>query len=118
MLDFDAAGAAKDEAADAKSNGDYNLAVEKLSIAMTLGPVSAMTLASRAECLLKLRRPTAAVSDCTAAIALNPDSAKALRCRGKAFRFLGKWEESRSDLAAAQVRTHTCDCLADCIHTM
>lgn len=77
--DFDAAGAAKEKASEAKGSGDYQSAVQSFTEAMTLGSVSALTLANRAECLLKLRRPLAAVSDCTAAIALNPDSAKALR---------------------------------------
>ena len=57
---------------------------------MTLGQVSALTLANRAECLLKLFRPCAAIADSTAALALNPDSAKALRCRGKCYRYLGR----------------------------
>lgn len=100
--DFDGAAAAKDTASDAKANGNYELAVSKFTEAMTLGSVSALTLSNRAECLLKLKKPCAAIADCTAALALNPDSAKALRCRGKAHRFLGKWEAAQLDLAAAQ----------------
>ena len=69
---------------------------------MTLGQVSAITLANRAECLLKLKKPCAAISDCTAALSLNPDSAKALKCRGKCYRYLGKWEEANLDISAAQ----------------
>ena len=69
---------------------------------MTLGQVSALTLANRAECLLKLKKPCAAISDCTAALSLNPDSAKALKCRGKCYRYLGKWEEANLDISAAQ----------------
>ncbi len=46
---------------------------------MELGGASALTLANRAECLLLLRRPLAAISDCNEALKLNPDSAKALR---------------------------------------
>ena len=38
-----------------------------------------MTLANRADLLLKARRPLAALSDCDEALKINPDSAKALR---------------------------------------
>lgn len=79
ISDFEAAGTAKEQANEAKGSGNYELAVQKFTEAMKLGQVSALTLANRAECLLKLRRPLAAVSDCSAAIVLNPDSAKALR---------------------------------------
>ena len=103
LLDYETSGAAKEQANEAKANGDYDLAVKKYTEAMTTGPVSALTLANRGECLLKLRKPCAAISDCNAAISLNPDSAKALRCRGKAHRFIGKWEEALSDLSSAQV---------------
>ena len=46
---------------------------------MNLGSVSALTLANRAECLLKVKRPVAAEADANEALKLNPDSAKALR---------------------------------------
>ena len=70
---------ANKQAKEANGKGDYQLAVQKFTEAMKAGPVLALTLANRAECLLKLKRPLAAVSDCSAAIALNPDSAKAFR---------------------------------------
>ena len=38
-----------------------------------------MTLANRANSLLKARRPLAALSDCDEALKINPDSAKTLR---------------------------------------
>lgn len=100
--DWEGAAQAKEKANEAKANGDYDGAISFFTEAMKLGQVSALTLANRAECLLKLRKPRASISDCTAAIALNPDSAKALRCRGKALRFLGRWEESNINLSAAQ----------------
>ena len=77
--DYDAAASAKEIASDAKSNGDYELAISKYTEALTVGQVSALTIANRAECLLKLKKPRASISDCDAALALNPDSAKALR---------------------------------------
>jgi len=100
--DHDGAALAKEAATDAKSNGDYDKAVQKYTEAMTLGSVSAITLANRADCLLKLKKPCAAINDCAAALKLNPDSAKALRCRGKCYRFIGEWELALKDLAAAQ----------------
>jgi suppressor of tumorigenicity protein 13 len=69
----------KEKANEAKSNGHYDEAISHFSKAMEVGQVSAQLLANRAECLLKLKKPCAAISDCTAAIQLNPDSAKALR---------------------------------------
>ena len=86
--DHDGAAMAKEAAAEAKSNGDYDKAVQKYSEAMTLGSVSAITLANRADCLLKSKKPCAAINDCTAALNINPDSAKALRCRGYLLSFI------------------------------
>ena len=78
-LDWEASAAAKEKASEAKSNGDYDTAVTEFSNALSLGQISALTLANRAECLLKLRKPNASISDCNAALVINPDSAKALR---------------------------------------
>merc|ERR1719384_3091154 len=61
-----------------------------------------MMYAKRAELLLKLKRPNACISDCNAAINVNPDSGKAYRARGKAHRKLGHWEEAHKDLSTAQ----------------
>ena len=63
---------------------------------------SALTYAKRAECFLKLKKPMAAIKDADAALALNPDSAKALKARGLAHRMLGAWEAAAKDLGAAQ----------------
>jgi suppressor of tumorigenicity protein 13 len=40
--------------------------------------------------------------DCDLALMENPDSAKALRTRGKARKALAKWEDGLHDLSAAQ----------------
>lgn len=61
-----------------------------------------MGLANRAAALLKAKRPLAALSDCDAALQINPDSAKALRCRGTVLSQLGRFEEGLKSLAAAQ----------------
>ena len=58
--------------------------------------------AKRAECFVKLKKPNAAIQDALAALALNPDSAKALKASGLAHRMLGEWEAAARDLGAAQ----------------
>lgn len=100
--DWDGAAEQKDRATAAKSAGDFAAAVDHFTRALELGSVSAIALANRAECLIQCKRPLAAISDCSAALAINPDSAKALRFRGMANRRLGRWEQAHLDFAAAQ----------------
>jgi suppressor of tumorigenicity protein 13 len=98
--DWEGAGSHKEKAADLKEGGDLVGAVAAFTDALLCQP-SALTFASRAECLLKLKRPTAAVADCNAALRINPDSAKALKTKGKALRHLGEWADSFAALAKA-----------------
>ena len=100
--DWETAQTEKDKATEAKANGNYEQAITHYTNAMTSGPVSAMVLANRADCLLKSKRPKAALADCNEALKINPDSAKAIRCRGTVERHLGMWEQSNKDLSAAQ----------------
>lgn len=100
--DFEKAGDLKQEAAELFSNGDYEAALEKYTAAVLAAPPSALLYANRANALLKLGRPLAAQRDCDCALAENPDSAKALRIRGKARKELGQWEAALKDLAASQ----------------
>ena len=46
-------------------------------------------------------RPNAAIADCNAALAINPDSAKAMKIRGAAWAMLGEWVSSAADLRTA-----------------
>lgn len=89
--------AAKMEASELVSSGDYEKALDKWSSVISMKP-SPLTLAKRADVLLKLRRPNAAIADCDAALKMNPDSAKSLKTRGKAYRLLGNWEKASADL--------------------
>jgi len=87
----------KQEASDAIENGKLDVALEKLTEAICLGAPSALIYCRRADILMKLDRPRAVVNDCTAALGINPDSGKAYKLRGKAFKKLEKWEEAHID---------------------
>jgi suppressor of tumorigenicity protein 13 len=100
--DFDKAGDLKQEAADLSSSGNWEGALEKYTAAVLAAPPSALLYANRANTLLKLGRPRAAERDCNEALKENPDSAKALRIRGKARKALGNWEDALHDLSASQ----------------
>lgn len=100
--DFDAATNYKMEATDLKNDGNYAAALEKYTLAVQASPPSALLLANRADCLFRLKKFTAAVKDCDAALENNPDSAKALRIRGKSQKELGDYEKARADLSASQ----------------
>lgn len=87
----------KQQANDALEDGKLELALEKFSEAVGMGAVNAMLMAKRGQLLLKMDRPRAAVNDCTAALAINPDSAKAFKTRARAYQKLEMWAESHSD---------------------
>jgi suppressor of tumorigenicity protein 13 len=90
--------AAKMEASELASAGEHGKALEKWNTVIAMKP-SPLTLAKRADVLLKMRRPNAAIADCDAALKMNPDSAKSLKTRGKAYRLLGDWEKASADLS-------------------
>ena len=46
---------------------------------------------------MQLDRPRATVNDCSAALTINPDSAKALKIRARAYAKLQMWQEAHSD---------------------
>lgn len=76
-------------------------AISILTQAIKLYPQGAILYATRADILLRMKRPNAAISDCSVAIRINPDSAKPYKVRGKAYRFLGKYAEAYTDLCKA-----------------
>lgn len=84
----------KGEASDALEDGKKDLALEKLTEAFAVGCVSAMMYSKRAQLLLELDRPRAAVRDCCEALKTNPDSAKAFKIRAKAYLKLERWEDA------------------------
>lgn len=89
------------KAQEAFSNGDFDTALTHFTAAIEANPGSAMLHAKRANVLLKLKRPVAAIADCDKAISINPDSAQGYKFRGRANRLLGKWVEAKTDLATA-----------------
>lgn len=89
----------KMEASELASTGDLAAALQKWNAVIAMKP-SPLALAKRADVLLKLKKPNAAVHDCEAALKMNPDSAKSLKTRGKAYRLLGEWEKASKDLSA------------------
>ena len=91
--DMDKVGELKGEAAEAASNGDHAKAVAAFTKVIKLAP-SPLVYAKRADSYLKMKKPNAAIRDCDKALALNPDSAKALRVRGSAYRYLGEYEKA------------------------
>jgi suppressor of tumorigenicity protein 13 len=102
--DMDKAQEKKQEASEACEAGNWQKAVECYTEAVLASPTnpSALLYANRATVLLKLDRPLAAERDCNLALTINPDSAKAFRVRGKAYKALEKWELALKDLSAAQ----------------
>lgn len=93
--------ACKQQAADAEEDGKLEVALEKLGEAISIGCASALMYSRRAGLLLKLDRPRAAINDCTAALAVNPDSAKACKIRAKAYKKLSMFEEAHADFQTA-----------------
>lgn len=87
----------KQQGSDALEDGKLDVALEKLTEAIVVGCASGLLYSRRAQLLLKLDRPRACVNDCTAALAINPDSAKAFKMRARAYSKLHMWEEAHSD---------------------
>lgn len=83
----------KQKAADAKSNGNLEEALESYNQAVLAAPPSALLYANRSIVLEKLGHYKAAEADCKLALEQNPDSAKALKTRGKLrYMHLDDWE--------------------------
>ena len=99
--DFEKASSEREAAQAAFSDGDAEKALAHYTAAIEANGSAAALFAKRAQVLLKLARPVAAIRDCDRAIALNADSAAAYKFRGRAHRLLGHWVEAHTDLAQA-----------------
>jgi len=89
--------ALKQEGVELLEDEKFEEALGKFSDAIAVGCASALLYSRRAAVLVKLGRPNAVINDCTAALAVNPDSAKAFKMRARANVKLEKWEEAHKD---------------------
>ena len=94
--DMDKAGELKMAASEHLSTGEYAKAIEAFTGALKLTP-SPLVYAKRADAFLKMKKPNAAIRDANKALEMNPDSAKGLKIRGSAYRYLGESDADRSD---------------------
>ncbi|CAN8270244.1 unnamed protein product [Cochlearia groenlandica] len=97
----DAAQLEKSKAMEAMFEGKFGEAIDHLTKAIMLNPISAILYASRATVFLKSKKPNAAIHDANEALQFNPDSAKGYKARGMARAMLGQWEEAAADLHVA-----------------
>ena len=100
--DYDKAMTCKEKASDLKAQGKWEQALEYYTAAVLAAPPSALLYANRADCLRHLQQYHAAERDCTEALRMNPDSAKAFKIRGMVRKQLGRYTDALSDLSQAQ----------------
>jgi len=93
--------ALKQEGSDALEDGKQEVALEKFTAAIEIGCASALMYSRRAQLLMQMDRPRAAINDCSAALTANPDSAKAFKIRAKGYVKLERLEEAHSDFQTA-----------------
>jgi len=90
---MEAAMEAKSAASAAMGEGNFEEAIKHFTVVLQTMH-SALVLANRATAYLKMKKPRAALADCVAAIAQNPDSAKSYKVAGKALCLMGEFEEA------------------------
>jgi len=90
---MEAAMEAKSAAQAAMGEGNFEEAIKQFSVTLQTMQ-SALVLANRATAYVKMKMPRAALADCEAAIAKNPDSAKSYKVAGKALCLMGKFDEA------------------------
>lgn len=84
-----------------QSEGKLEESVKAWTEAILKNPTCAVLYAKRANVLLRLQKPNAAIRDADKALEFNPDQPLAYKIRGRANRLLGNWEEAAHDLATA-----------------
>jgi len=89
--------ALKQEGVELLEDGKVEEALAKFSDAIKIGCASALLYSRRAGVLNQLGRTKAVINDCTAALAVNPDSAKAYKMRARANVKLELWEQANLD---------------------
>lgn len=81
--------------------GELVKAIEQYSLAIEAHDQEASYFGNRAACYLSLKKYNKCIQDCNLTLALDPKFVKALKRRGKAHFFLGKWAASLSDFKEA-----------------
>lgn len=99
--DYEAAAGYKSQAREHEGKGEWEKAIEFYTKSLESNPSSTLNLARRAQCLIECERPNAAINDCNAALKANPDSSKAKKIRGHAYRLIGEYEKALKDLSDA-----------------
>jgi len=92
----------KQEALTALEQGNLNKALDKYTKFLRTAGASAEMLLTRANLLLKLRRPLAAVRDCSVALKIDSGLSKAYHTRAICHRKLGHWRRSHRDFSQAE----------------
>ncbi|EEC12407.1 heat shock protein 70 (HSP70)-interacting protein, putative [Ixodes scapularis] len=96
----------RSQAMELQNEGKLEESIKLWTEAILKNPSGAVLFAKRANVLLKLEKPNAAIrdhglEDANRALELNPDQPLAYKIRGRANRLLGNWEEAAKDLAMA-----------------
>lgn len=79
--DFEEAQAEKEKGVAALSEKKFDEAIQHFTNAILKNPTSNLLIVQRAQAFLDANKPRAAIKDCTAALNINPDSAKVcIRC--------------------------------------
>lgn len=97
------------QAAEAVQEGQHEQALQHLCEAVALGCARSPLYTKRAEVLLRLGRPRGAISDCTAALGINPDFGKAYKLRARANSSLKRWKNAHSDFQQGLAIDHDDD---------
>ncbi|CAK9033958.1 58 kDa phosphoprotein (Heat shock-related protein) (HRP) [Durusdinium trenchii] len=87
----------KAQSAELADEQHFEEAMEKLTEAIIVGCATALMYGRRAELLMRLGRPRAAMRDCCRALELNPDSGKAYKTRARANSKLKRWTSAHAD---------------------
>jgi len=92
----------KSQAMDLQREGNLPKSLEMFTAALKKNPRLAVLYANRAQVLLEMKKPNAAIRDSQTAIKINPDSSKPYKIRGKALRYLGQYEAALKDIQIGQ----------------
>nr|CAB3448466.1 unnamed protein product [Digitaria exilis] len=93
----DASQEAKGKAMEAMSEGNLSDAIEHLTNAIVLNPLSAIMYGTRASVFIKMKKPAAAIRDANAALEVEPNVHKIVEHRRKYERLRKEREEKRAE---------------------